>query len=161
MSTPTPTAPTPAEPGSSGTAADADPALAALQLTLAAEHAAVFVYGALGAQTSQSRSPGLYAAVTAAYAVHRTRRDELVARVRDAGAAPVPAEPGYDLPDDLGSASAVQARARALEEAAARTYAYLVANSVDDARGWAVAALIDAAVRSLGFGAAPDRLPGL
>lgn len=154
MSTPTPT-PTP-------TASSApDPTSAALQQTLAAEHAAVFVYGALGGQTSQSRTPAIYAAVTAAYTVHRTRRDELTARIRAAGAEPVAAEPGYQLPADLGSPAAVTARARSLEEAAAATYAYLVASSTGETRSWAVAALIDAAVRGLGFGAAPDRLPGL
>ena len=40
-------------------------ALTALQTALRAEHAAVFVYGALGAQTSRS---------TAAGALHRGRR---------------------------------------------------------------------------------------
>lgn len=156
MSTPTPT-PTPS-PTPSGSA---DPTVAALQQTLAAEHAAVFVYGALGAQTSQSRSPALYAAVTAAYTVHRGRRDELTARIRAAGTEPVAAEPGYQLPADLGSPAAVTARGRSLEEGAAATYAYLVASSTGAARAWAIAALVDAAVRGLGFGAAPDRLPGL
>ncbi|UUW87484.1 ferritin-like domain-containing protein [Pimelobacter simplex] len=152
MSTPTPT-PTPT--------GSADPTVTALQQTLAAEHAAVFVYGALGGQTSQSRTPALYGAVTAAYTVHRGRRDELIARIHAAGAEPVAAEPGYQLPADLGSSGAVSARGRALEEAAAATYAYLVASSTGETRAWAITALLDAAVRGLGFGAAPDRLPGL
>ncbi|WP_408899038.1 DUF4439 domain-containing protein [Nocardioides sp. R1-1] len=152
-----PTSPTsPTSPGD-----EADPAVAALQTTLAAEHAAVFVYGALGGQTSQSGSPALYAAVTSAYAVHRARRDQLTARVRTVGAVPVAAEPGYALPDDLGTPAGVAARARALEESAAATYAYLVASTTADDRAWAIEALIDAAVRGLGFGARPDRLPGI
>ncbi len=139
-----------------------DPAaVEALQTALAAEHAAVFVYGALGAQTSQSASPRLYGSVTAAYAAHRARRDELAARVRAAGASPVPAEPGYELPADLGSAAAVEKRALALEEGAAATYAYLVASSTGETRSWAITALLDAAVRGLTFGGRPDRLPGL
>ncbi|MDQ6524249.1 DUF4439 domain-containing protein [Nocardioides sp. LHD-245] len=155
MST-TPVAPSP------GTVPDeTDAAVAALQTTLAAEHAAVFVYGALGAQTSESGSPDLYTALTAAYAVHRTRRDDLMARLHAADAEPVAAEPGYALPAELGTPGAVTARARELEEAAAATYAYLVASTVDDARAWAIQALLDAAVRGLGFGARPDRLPGL
>ncbi len=43
----------------------------ALQTALAAEHAAVFVFGALGGQTSQSADPTLYAAVTDGYVTHR------------------------------------------------------------------------------------------
>ena len=136
-------------------------AVEALQVTLAAEHAAVFVYGALGAQTSQSRTPTLYASLTAAYTLHRTRRDDLTAMIRTAGAVPVAAEPGYQLPADLSTPAAVTARARALEDAAAKTYAYLVANTTDTTRAWAIAALLDAAVRGLGFGATPDRMPGL
>ncbi|GAA3665475.1 ferritin-like domain-containing protein [Nocardioides ginsengisoli] len=136
-------------------------AVDALQLTLAAEHAAVFVYGALGAQTSQSRTPTLYASLTASYTLHRTRRDELIAMVRAAGAVPVAAEPGYELPADLSTPALVTTRARALEGSAAKTYAYLVASTADDTRAWAIAALLDAAVRELGFGASPDRLPGL
>jgi hypothetical protein len=139
----------------------ADPVVDALQTTLAAEHAAVFVYGALGAQTSESGAPDLYAALTAAYTAHRTRRDDLMARLHAAGAEPIAAEPGYALPADLATPAAVTTRARELEEAAAATYAYLVASTADDARGWAIEALLDAAVRGLGFGARPDRLPGL
>jgi len=138
-----------------------DPTATALQTTLAAEHAAVFVYGALGGQTSQSRTPELYAAVTAAYAAHRARRDDLTARLRAGGVTPVAAEPGYRLPDDLGTPEAITARAGELEEAAASTYAYLVASSTGDTRAWAIDALLDAAVRAVGFGARPDRLPGL
>ncbi|MCR1781741.1 ferritin-like domain-containing protein [Nocardioides carbamazepini] len=152
---------TPTTPPPGAGPEEPDAAVAALQTTLAAEHAAVFVYGALGGQTSESGNPALYGAVTSAYAVHRTRRDELMARLRAAGAEPVTAEPGYGLPADLGTPAVVTTRARELEEAAAATYAYLVASTTDDARAWAIAALLDAAVRGLGFGARPDRLPGL
>lgn len=138
-----------------------DPATDALQVALAAEHAAVFVYGALGGQTSQSANPTLYAEVTSAYNAHRDRRDELAALVTAAGAEPVAAEPGYDLPADLGSPAAVAARALQLEEAAASTYAYLVASTTGEARAWGVQALLDAAVRGLAFGGRPEQLPGL
>lgn len=137
------------------------PAVEALQVALAAEHAAVFVYGALGAQTSQSSQPTLFTALTRAYTLHRDRRDHLMATITTAGAEPAPAEPGYALPPDLGTAAAVRTRALQLEESAASTYAYLVANTTGKARAWAVQALLDAAVRGLGFGGKPERLPGL
>jgi hypothetical protein len=57
----------------------------ALQTALAAEHAAVFVYGALGGQTSQTDDPTLYAEITDAYLTHRDRRDELTSMVVDQG----------------------------------------------------------------------------
>ncbi|HWJ11222.1 MAG TPA: DUF4439 domain-containing protein [Nocardioides sp.] len=162
MSDPTPTTPlSPDSPGSSGSSGSDATGPEALQAALAAEHAAVFVYAALGGQTSQSAQPGLYARITAAYRLHRTRRDELVAMVLAAGADPVPAEPGYQLPADLGTAAALNARALRLEQDAAATYAYLVASSSGPTRTWAVAALLDAAVRGLGFGGEPESFPGL
>ena len=81
--------------------------VAALQTTLAGEHASLYVYGALGAQTSQSGAPTLFAALTDAYDAHRARRDQLTALLTDQGAAAVAAEPAYELPSDLGSVDAV------------------------------------------------------
>ena len=65
--------------------------LSALQAVLAAEHAAVYVYGVLGGQTSQSAQPALFAAVDDAYAAHRARRDRLTQQITDLGADPVAA----------------------------------------------------------------------
>lgn len=133
----------------------------ALQTALAAEHAAVFVYGALGGQTSQTTDPTLYAEVTDAYLTHRDRRDQLTAMIVDQGGEPVAAEPGYDLPADLSSPIAVADRALTLERACASTYAFVVASTRGETRAWAVAALIDTAVRELGFGGTPELLPCL
>ena len=44
--------------------------LDALQVTLGDEHAALYTYGVLGARTSQSATPALYDALTAAYRRH-------------------------------------------------------------------------------------------
>lgn len=144
-----------------GTAETTTPAVDALQVALAAEHAAVFVYGALGAQTSQSGQPTLFGALTRAYSLHRDRRDHLTGVIVAAGGQPVAAEPGYALPADLGSMAVVRTRALAIEEAASSTYAYLVASTSGPDRAWAVQALLDAAVRGLAFGGKPERLPGL
>jgi hypothetical protein len=133
----------------------------ALQATLEAEHAAVFVYGALGGQTSQSGSPRLYADITAAYRVHQERRDALTALIEDAGGDPVAAEAAYELPADLSTDAAITSRALRLERACAATYAFLVASSTGSDRRWAVDALLDAAVRELAFGGRPGALPGL
>jgi uncharacterized protein DUF4439 len=132
----------------------------ALQTTLAAEHAAIYVYGALGAQTSQSGAPALYAALTEGYETHRARRDRLVATLTDLGEEPVAAEPVYELPADLSSTEAVTRRALELERSCASTYAYLVANSPSTVRRFAVDLLIQTAVRELAFRGTPETFPG-
>jgi hypothetical protein len=134
--------------------------LDALQTTLAAEHAAVHVYGVLGAQASRSATPALHAAVTEAYDAHRGRRDELTRFVLDEGGTPVASEPTYELPEPLGTAERVTTAARDLELACAETYAWLVANTVGPRRRWAVQALTSTAVRVLTFRGSPEIFPG-
>ena len=134
--------------------------LEALQTTLAAEHAAVYVYGALGAQTSQSAEPALFLAVSQAYAAHRQGRDLLVARVVDLDAEPVAAEPVYEVPVDLSTTDAVRRRALGLERSCAATYAYLVASSPSEERRFAITALTQTAVRELAFRGTPEMFPG-
>lgn len=135
-------------------------AVDALQTTLAGEHAAVHLYGVLGARTSRSATPALYDAVVAAYRTHRERRDALSRFVRDEGAEPVVAEPTYEIPDRLDSVERVTAAALGLERRCAATYAWLVANTVGTRRRWAVTALTDAAVRGLTFRGSPEIFPG-
>lgn len=132
----------------------------ALQTALEAEHGAVYVYGALGAQTSQSAQHTLYTAIGSAYTEHRGRRDQLVRAIRDEGVEPSAAEPAYELPPDLGTPDLVTRRALRLERSCADIYAYLVANSPQAQRRWAVNALIGSSVRALAFGGAPEVLPG-
>jgi hypothetical protein len=132
----------------------------ALQTALAAEHAAVHVYGALGAQTSQSAAPALFAAVSSAYAEHRARRDLLVGEIVALGAIPVAAAPAYELPAGPGTPVAVTRAALELERRCATTYAWLVANTVGVKRRWAVEVLTHTAVRELVFRGTPEMLPG-
>ncbi len=96
----------------------------ALQTTLAAEHAAVWVYALLGAQTSRSDQPTLYADVDAAYRIHRGRRDQLLTVITDRGVGPVAAEVGYRVPD-VDTPARVIAVARRTEQRCATTYADL------------------------------------
>lgn len=134
--------------------------ISALQTALAAEHAVVHVYGVLGGQTSQAAQPDLFAALQAAYALHRAHRDLLTAELRDLAAEPVPAEPAYEVPGDLTTPDAVRAHARELEAGCASTYVFVVGSTTGRLRRWAVGALTDAAVRGLGFGAEPQAFPG-
>ena len=132
----------------------------ALQATLAAEHAAVYLYGALGGQTSESGSPSLYAAITEAYDAHRTRRDIITARVVDERKDPVAALATYELPADLSTDALINKRALQLERSCAATYAYLVANSPAADRPFAITALNETAVRELTFQGTPEMFPG-
>jgi len=132
----------------------------ALQTTLAAEHAAVYVLGVLGAQTSQSATPTLFTAINQSYATHRGRRDHLARTLTDLGAAPVATEAAYDVPADLSTTDAVTDRALELERSCSATYAYLVGSTTDELRGWAVRALQMTAVRELVFRGTPEMFPG-
>lgn len=133
--------------------------LDALQTALAAEHAAVYLYGALGGRTSQSATPDLFAAVAAAYAAHRARRDRLTATIVDLAAEPVAAEPAYRLPR-LDTPPQVTRAALGVERACAATYAYLVENTTGEHRRSAIGALNEAAVRELVFRGTPETFPG-
>jgi hypothetical protein len=132
----------------------------ALQTTLAAEHAAVWVYGVLGGQVSRSADSRLAADIEESYRIHRGRRDTLVQAITDDGAEPVGAELGYQLPNGAGSSSEIVAAALVTEQRCAATYADLVAHTEDDRRRWAVTALTDAAVRQLRFRGSPETFPG-
>ena len=134
--------------------------LEALQEALAAEHAAVWVYGVLGGQTSRTRQRQLFREVDAAYTVHRGRRDQLTRTITDLGADPVASEVGYALPANLGPPATIHATALGIEQRCATTYAALVAQSVGAQRRWAITALTDAAVRQLRFRGSPEIFPG-
>jgi hypothetical protein len=134
--------------------------LEALQTALEAEHAALHVLGVLGARTSRSAQPELYAAVSDAYAAHRARRDQLRSLVRDGGGTPVAAETAYELPAPLRTPGHVTRAALELERRCATTYAWLVANTVGEDRAWAVRALTSTAVRELTFRGSPEIFPG-
>lgn len=135
--------------------------LDALQTALAAEHAAVFVYGTLGARTSASATPEQYAAVSEAYEEHRDRRDALTERITERGDDPVASEAAYELPAGLDSPDAVVAAALEIEQRCAATYAWLVEQTSGEDRRLAVTSLTNAAVRALTFRGSPEIFPGV
>ena len=134
--------------------------LAALQTTLAGEHAAIFLYGDVGAHTSQSREPELYSVVSALYRAHRARRDQLRLFLADRSATPVAAEPTYDLPASLRTSAAVRSQAQRIEERCAEAYAALVADTIGPDRDWAISALSEAAQARILLGGRHQKFPG-
>jgi hypothetical protein len=135
--------------------------LQALQSTLAGEHAALYVYGVLGGRTSVSAYPDLARLVDDAYTTHRGRRDQLIAMVRAAHGAPVAAEVSYRLPNPCRTWHELSAAALETEQRCSAVYADMVGSTSQANRQWAIDALTDAAVRTLGFGGSPDPFPGV
>jgi Domain of unknown function (DUF4439) len=135
--------------------------LDALQQTLAAEHAAIFVLAALGGRASTLPPSPLRSAIDTAYEGHLERRDQLRTMLAADGAAPVAAEPAYRLPTPLTDAEQIAAAALRVERACATTYAALVAATADAERRWAIDALVSTAVGEVAFGGRPQPLPGV
>jgi len=134
--------------------------LEALQITLEAEHAAVYVYGLLGSRTSQASEPELYAALRAAYEAHLERRDSLTGEIAAMDAVPDTAAAAYTAPMGLDTSDARYRSALELERACARTYAALVGSTTGERRGAAIDLLNDAAARELSFRGTPEIFPG-
>lgn len=133
----------------------------ALQRTLAAEHAAVFVFGALGGRASSLSAPQLQNDVTSAYDVHLARRDRLRAMITAAGADPIASDPAYRLPSPLNTAQQIAAEALRVQSACVTTYAALVAAGDRGERRWALDAMTQTALTEADFGGRPQPLPGL
>jgi hypothetical protein len=133
----------------------------ALQRTLAAQHAAVFVLGALGGRASSLSAPALQSALTTAYDDHVERRNRLRIMVAAAGDDPVAAEPVYRLPTRLSTFEQIAAEALRVQRACVTTYAALVAATSGAARRWAVEAMTQTALTEAAFGGGPQALPGL
>ena len=132
----------------------------ALQDALAAEHAAVYVFGVLGAQTSEVEQRTLFDNLLTAYRQHRSARDALVARLQKLGVRPVAAAPSYELPNGVATPQQVVRAALVTERRATQTYGTLVSQTVGDDRSWAVDALDESAVRQLRFRGRPENFPG-
>lgn len=133
----------------------------ALQQTLAAEHAAIFVLAALGGRASALPPSPLRTGLDTAYSDHVERRTQLRRMLTTDGSDPVAAEPAYRLPAPLTTSSQIAAEALRVERACATTYAALVAATVDAERRWAIDALVATAVGEAAFGGRPEPLPGL
>ncbi len=133
----------------------------ALQKALAAEHAAVHLYGLLGAQSSKSRQPTLFRKLDETYGAHRAARDQLTVLVNAKGSDPVAAKVDYVVPGQTSTPAQIEAVARTIERRVTLTYGELVANTAGSDRRWAISALDASALREVAFGAEPSDFPGL
>jgi hypothetical protein len=111
---------------------------------LAAEHAAIYAYGPIGARLTA-------AAVTAARsaeAAHRSRRDALILKLTGEGATPAPAAPAYTLPFPVTDQASALRLAVEIEDRTAAVWRGCLPTTTDTDRATALAALTDAAVRA-------------
>ncbi|GAB2920005.1 ferritin-like domain-containing protein [Streptomyces mayteni] len=136
---------------------DGAPELDATQAALAAEHAAVYGYGVVGALIADDRSRE----ADEAYAAHRARRDALHRTVRDLGGTPVASAAGYALPFEVPDGEAAVRLAAELESRLAGAYVGLVGATEGDARREAAAALREVAVRAARWSGSGTPFPGL
>lgn len=120
--------------------------VSALQAALAADHAAVWVYGLLIARMPADLQPALGAALAA----HRATRDATERTLSDADIDPVPAEPAYQLPEALNDrAAGVRLAVTTEQDSTNAWYAVLAfTDTGDELRRSALAALVAASVRA-------------
>ncbi len=116
----------------------------AFAAALAAEHAAIFGYGVVGARADKTGRE----AARQAEAAHRTRRDALVVRLTGAGATPAPAHPAYALPFPVSDRMSALALAIELEERTAGAWRDTVPATEGEERRIALEAFMDCAVRA-------------
>ncbi|GGO93575.1 ferritin-like domain-containing protein [Wenjunlia tyrosinilytica] len=132
-------------------------AVKALQSALAAEHAAVYGFGVVGAKLDGARRTR----ARNAYDAHRSRRDALERTVRDLGAQPAAAAPAYALPFSVTDEAAALRLAAVLEDRVAAVYADVVRETRGHLREEAARALREAAVRAVGWRGRGVAFPGL
>ncbi|WP_323451044.1 ferritin-like domain-containing protein [Streptomyces yaizuensis] len=128
-----------------------------MRAALAAEHAAVYGYGVVGARAGKARA----AQAREGYAAHRARRDALARTARDLGDEPVAAAPAYDLPFPVPDGAAAVRLAAYLEDRVAGVYSDLVRAADGPLRQEAAASLREAAVRSVRWRGSGVAFPGL
>jgi Domain of unknown function (DUF4439) len=129
----------------------------ALQSALAAEQAASYGYGVVGARLTGTA----FRAASADCVVHERARDALEKLITGLGAAPRPAAAAYRLPISVQNAAQAAKLAVDLELEVLTAYVNLVAVSDPALRRLAATNMQDAAVRAARWGGRSRPFPGL
>lgn len=132
-------------------------AIDALQGALAAEHAAIYGYGVVGAMLagpaqSDARDDWIS---------HQVARDNLVAMLTRLGAPPVAASPAYRLPFAVTDATSAERLAVTLEDGVTRAYLGVVAVNDPALRSFGARAMQTSANRAVAWGGATVAFPGM
>ena len=131
--------------------------VAALQGALAAEHAAVYGYGIVGAMLTGAKQAGARTDWTA----HQVARDTLITMLTRLGATPKAASPAYKLPFAVTNAESAARLAAALENGVTRAYLGLVAVNNPSLRAFAARAMQTSANRALAWSGTTTAFPGM
>jgi hypothetical protein len=131
--------------------------VAALQAALAAEEAASYGYGVVGAHLSGQR----WSAATSDWVTHQRARDQLSSMISALGGEPVPSAVGYQLPSPVRSAADAQALAATLEDGVAQAYLGLVALPDPGLRKLGAGQVRAAALRAEAWRGSTVAFPGL
>ncbi|MFD9335700.1 ferritin-like domain-containing protein [Streptomyces sp. NPDC060028] len=135
----------------------ANRSLEAAQSALAAEHAAAYGYGVIGARAAAARQ----GEAREAYGEHLARRDALARTVREMGGSPRPAEAAYTLPFAVRAPGDAERLAAEIEDRVAGAYSDLVRAAEGPLRREAADALSAAAVRAARWRGVGVAFPGL
>jgi hypothetical protein len=129
----------------------------ALQAALAAEHAAVYGYGIVGALLTGTAQ----AAARADWEAHQEARDTLEAMIVKLGATPVAASAAYQLPFTVNGAQSARRLAAALEDGVAQAYLGVVASTDATLRTFGALAMQPPANRAAAWSGATVAFPGM
>jgi Domain of unknown function (DUF4439) len=135
------------------------PAVAALQVALAAEQAASYGYGIVGAHLRQRSA--MQAAATDDWVAHLRASDELTKLISARGGTPTPAAIVYQLPFQVSSPAQAMALAATLEDGVAQAYLGVVALPAAGLRGFAAQQVRAAALRAEAWRGSTQAFPGL
>jgi len=134
-------------------------AIAKLQDALAAEQAASYGYGVVGAHLPQGSAR--QGAATADWVAHMRVTDELVAMISSRGGQPAPAAVAYQLPEPVQTATAAVALAVFLEDRVAQAYLGVVALPDSGLRSFGAQQVRAAALRAAAWRGSTQAFPGL
>jgi len=137
-------------------AAPAESGITALQRALAAEHAAVYGYGVVGAMLSGAEQT----AARADWIAHQEARDKLETMLGKLGATPVGASPAYQLPFAVTDAATARKLAVTLEDGVTQAYLAVVAVPDGTLRSFGALAMQPPAGRAAAWRGSTIAFPG-
>jgi hypothetical protein len=145
--------------GLTGQNAGSQQVIAALQNALAAEQAASYGYGVVGARLPQGSAE--QGAATTDWVAHMRARDELTAMISARGGKPAPAAVAYQLPEPVQTATEATVLAALLEDRVAQAYLGIVALPERGLRSFGAQQVRAAALRAAAWRGSTQAFPGL
>jgi hypothetical protein len=131
--------------------------ITALQAALAAEHAAVYGYGVVGALMQGNEQD----VAMSYWMLHQDARDTLTEMIAGLGATPIAASAAYGLPFSVSDAASARRLAAYLEDGVTRAYLGIVAVSDARLRTFGALAMQGPASRATAWSGQTTAFPGM